>query len=612
MEQILVVGSPNSGKSLLFNRLTGLNQKVANFPGVTVEVHSGASRKKADMEYIDFPGVYSVNTLTKDEDVAVQAMEDALAQKNVRVVMCVLDSTRLERSLLYGMQVLKRTHKRGHKMIFVANMCDELKINNLKLNAQGLSKALGCPVLMLSARTQEGVKELESLVTEGTITNEMDPQILARDDFELTRLAHELARRFGPNGDVLLKSQYKFDRFLLSSVWGFMAFFAIMYVMFQSIFTWAVPLMNGIESLLNFLSAWIAQFLPAGFIADFVRDALFGGLGAFIVFVPQIFILSFIVGFLEDSGYLARAAVLCHRPLRFFGLTGKSFVPMLSGFACAIPGIYAARTIDSPKRRFLTYMAIPLMACSARLPVYGLLIAALIPAKTVFWGIFGLQGLTFFCLYLFGLMVALLVTGTLSRVGYRKKDDTPFVLEMPPYRMPMWGILLRHSWEKSLAFVKRAGGIIFSVTVVVWFLGYMPNGGKNLGASWLGSIGIWLEPLVRPLGLDWTYAVGILTSFLAREVFVGTMGALLGISGTGNNVTGLVARLQASGLTLASGMALLAFYAIALQCVATLAVMKRESGSWKLPLQTFFLYMVLAYIAALAVYNVVSALVIAP
>ena len=266
---------------------------------------------------------------------------------------------------------------------------------------------------------------------------------------------------------------------------------------------------------------------------------------------------------------------------------------MLSGFACAIPGIYAARTIDSPKRRFLTYMAIPLMACSARLPVYGLLIAVLIPAKTFFGGIFGLQGLVFFCLYLFGLVMALLVTGVLSRVGYQKKDDAPFVLEMPPYRMPMWGTLLRHSWEKSLAFVRRAGGIIFSVTVVVWFLGYMPNRGMNLGESWLGSIGVWLEPLVRPLGLDW-------------EVFVGTMGALLGIARADDDVTSLVERLQATGLTLASGLALLVFYAIALQCVATLAVMKRESGSWKLPLQTFFLYTFLAYGAALAVHFMVS------
>ncbi len=606
MEQILIVGSPNSGKSLLFNRLTGLHQKVANFPGVTVEVHSGASRKHADMEYIDFPGVYSVNALTKDEQVAVRAMEDALDKQNVRLVMCVLDATRLERSLLYGVQVLKRARERGHKMIFVANMLDELKANGMELDAQGLSRALGCPVLMVSARTLEGIEALESLVAGGKVTHDVDPEILARDDFSLTRLAHEMARRFGPKGDLLLKSQYRFDRFLLSSVWGPVAFFAIMYLVFQSIFTWAAPLMDGIESALRALSSWTVRFLPPGFVADFVREALFGGLGAFIVFVPQIFVLSFIVGFLEDSGYLARAAVLCHRPLRFFGLTGKSFVPMLSGYACAIPGIYAARTIDSPKKRFLTYMAVPLMACSARLPVYGLLIAALIPSKTVLGGLFGLQGLAFFCVYLFGLVVALLVTGILSRVGYRKEDDAPFVLEMPPYRLPMWGTLLRHSWEKSRAFLQRAGGIIFTVTVVVWFLGYMPNGGKNLGASWLGSIGVWLEPLVRPLGLDWTYAVAILTSFLAREVFVGTMGALLGIERVEEDVTGLVERLQASGLTLASGLALLAFYAIALQCVATLAVMKRESGSWKLPLQTFTLYAVLAYGAALAVHFLVS------
>jgi len=608
MNQILIVGSPNAGKTLLFNRLTGLSHKVANFPGVTVEVHSAPSRKNPKLEYVDFPGVYSIHTLTEDEKTAVRVLETQLEKKTIRWVLCILDATRLERSLVYGLQVLKRVRAKGLRMAFVANMTDELKANHLTLDTDGLSKALGCPVLLVSARTREGMEDLEALVeTEPAAVHSRNAG-LDDEDYQLTRLAHLVAHQFGPKGDLLIKTQYRFDRFLLSSFWGYPAFFAIMYLLFQSIFTWAAPLMDGIDSGVGWLANATVRLIPPGFWADFVKDAVFGGIGSFVVFVPQIFILSFIVGFLEDSGYLARAAVLCHRPLRFFGLTGKSFVPMLSGYACAIPALYAARTIDSPRRRFLTYMAIPLMACSARLPVYGLLIAALIPPKTVLGGLLGLQGLTFFAVYLFGLITALAVTGIFSRLGFRKEDDTPFLLEMPPYRLPMWWTLLRHSWEKSKSFVRRAGGVIFLVTAIVWFLGYMPNHGRDLGSSWLGHIGLWLEPLVKPLGLDWTYAVGIVTSFLAREVFVGTMGTLLGIQDAGDNATGLVERLQASGLTLSAGLALLAFYAIALQCVATLAVMKRESGSWKLPLQTFSIYAVLAYAVAFTVHSIVSLL----
>ncbi|MBX7149932.1 ferrous iron transporter B [bacterium] len=602
-EQVLIVGSPNAGKSLLFNRLTGLNQKVANFPGVTVEIHSGASRLYPQIEYVDFPGVYSMNALTGDERVAVKALTEALENKDVRLVICVLDATRLERSLIYGLQVLKLATAKNNKVIFAANMLDELKANNMQVDIQGLSHELGVPVILLSARTQEGLSQLEDLVSSPVVSKNIPQSLMETADHDMTFVAHDLARKYGPKGDVLLKTQYRFDRFLLSSGFGFLAFFSIMYFLFQSIFSWAAPLMDGLDSGLKIMSAFVVSHMPPGFWADFVRDALFGGIGAFIVFVPQIFVLSFIVGFLEDSGYLARAAVLCHRPLKYFGLTGKSFVPMLSGFACAIPGLYAARTIDSPRRRFLTYMAIPLMACSARLPVYGLLIATLIPAKTLLGGILGLQGLVFFCLYLFGIVVALLVTGILSRTGYKATDDTPFILEMPPYRLPMWRVLVRHSWEKARAFLMRAGGIIFTVTVVVWFLGYMPNHGTDLSQSYMATIGHYFEPLVKPLGLDWMYAVAILTSFLAREVFVGTMGALLGIESADSNMGSLADKLASTGLTLPSGLALLAFYAVALQCVATLATLKRESGSWKLPAFAFILYFVLAYIVAFVVYR---------
>jgi ferrous iron transport protein B len=305
---------------------------------------------------------------------------------------------------------------------------------------------------------------------------------------------------------------------------------------------------------------------------------------------------------------MARAALICHRPLRIFGLTGKSFIPMLSGVACAIPGIYAARSIDSPKKRLLTYMAIPMMPCSARLPVYTLLIAAFIPSTTLLGGLVGLQGLVMFLAYFFGMMCALLVTGLVSRTSKDKYSDVPFVLEMPPYRLPSWQPLIRNAWNRSKHFVTKAGKIIFAVTVVVWILGYFPNYGADLSASWLGQVGQFIEPIFAPLGLDWRYGVAILTSFLAREIFVGTLGTMFGIEGAEENMVPLVDQIQASGLSLSSGLALLVFFAISLMCVSTMAVLSKESGSMSLSVKMFIAYGLLAYGAAVGVYQLTGLL----
>jgi ferrous iron transport protein B len=276
-------------------------------------------------------------------------------------------------------------------------------------------------------------------------------------------------------------------------------------------------------------------------------------------------------------------------------LTGKSFVPMLSGVACAIPGIYAARTVESPRKRWLTYMAVPLMPCSARLPVYGLIIAAFIPAGG---GLIGAQGMAMFGIYVFGIVMGLLVTALVSRVDKSDQDDLPFVLEMPPYRLPGAVPLLRSAWDRSKHFVTKAGPVIFVVTLVVWVLGYLPNGGTNLATSWLGTIGHWIEPFFEPLGLDWKYGVAILTAFLAREVFVGTLGTLFGLENAEDHIISLAEHVQNSGLPLASGVALLVFFAIALQCISTMAILSKESGSWRLPAQLFIVYFLLAYCLA--------------
>ena len=605
MSKIILIGSPNSGKSLLFNKLTGLHHKVANFPGITVDVGIGRMRAMADVELVDFPGTYSLQAISAEERVAVEQFERALDDPEVVHVLCVIDATRLEKSLYFTLQVIRDCARHGKPVTVLANLIDVLDNHKLELDVAALAAELQTPVLPVSARNGKGLDAVVGHLREQFSGATPTPrgQLVDSPDVLLRGTAHQLARRFGPRGDLLVRTQTRLDGFFLSSVCGGLAFFAIMYLLFQSIFTWSAPAMDAVEAGLAAIADLVVPLLGSQLARDFTADALFGGVGAFLVFVPQIFVLTFVIGLLEDSGYLARAALICHKPLRLFGLTGKSFIPMLSGVACAIPGIYAARAIDSPRKRLLTYMAIPLMPCSARLPVYTLLIAAFIPADTALGGLVGWQGLAMFCIYFFGMFCALAVTGLVSRSSADHFTDLPFVLELPPYRVPGLLPLLRNAWNRSKHFVTKAGKIIFAVTVVIWVLGYFPNFGADLGASWLGTLGHMVEPLFAPLGLDWRYAVAILTSFLAREVFVGTLGTIFGIESADENMTPLVQQIQASDLTIGSGLALLVFFAIALQCVSTLAILSKESASRSLATRMFVGYMLLAYALALAVYH---------
>ena len=605
MSKIILIGSPNSGKSLLFNKLTGLHHKVANFPGITVDVGIGRMRAMADVELVDFPGTYSLQAISAEERVAVEQFERALDDPEVAHVLCVIDATRLEKSLYFTLQVIRDCARHGKPVTVLANLIDVLDNHKLELDVAALAAELQTPVLPVSARNGKGLDAVIGHLREqfSGATPAPRGQLVDSPDVLLRGTAHQLARRFGPRGDLLVRTQTRLDGFFLSSVCGGLAFFAIMYLLFQSIFTWSAPAMDAVEAGLAAIADLVVPLLGSQLARDFTADALFGGVGAFLVFVPQIFVLTFVIGLLEDSGYLARAALICHKPLRLFGLTGKSFIPMLSGVACAIPGIYAARAIDSPRKRLLTYMAIPLMPCSARLPVYTLLIAAFIPADTALGGLVGWQGLAMFCIYFFGMFCALAVTGLVSRSSADHFTDLPFVLELPPYRVPGLLPLLRNAWNRSKHFVTKAGKIIFAVTVVIWVLGYFPNFGADLGASWLGTLGHMVEPLFAPLGLDWRYAVAILTSFLAREVFVGTLGTIFGIESADENMTPLVQQIQASDLTIGSGLALLVFFAIALQCVSTLAILSKESASRSLATRMFVGYMLLAYALALAVYH---------
>jgi ferrous iron transport protein B len=611
MSKVLLIGSPNSGKSLLFNRLTGLHHKVANFPGITVDVSWGRVQAVPGMELIDFPGTYSLQAISADEKVAVEYFERSLVDPDVSQVLCVVDATRLEKSLYFTLQVIRDCARHGKQVTVLANMIDVLDSHNLSLDTEALGVALQARVLPVSARSGKGLEAVVSALREATPARASEtaaggPQAAGASDEQLRASAHRLAQRFGAKGDVLIRNQTRLDGIFLHSVTGGIAFFFIMYLLFQSIFTWAAPLMDAVESVLGSMADVVVPLISNQTARDFTADALFGGIGAFLVFVPQIFILTFVIGLLEDSGYMARAALICHKPLRLFGLTGKSFIPMLSGVACAIPAIYAARAIDSPRKRLLTYMAIPLMPCSARLPVYTLLIAAFIPAGTALGGLVGWQGLAMFGIYFFGMFCGLLVTALVSRTSSDHFNDLPFVLELPPYRVPSVLPLLRNCWNRSRHFVTKAGKIIFMVTIGVWFLGYFPNFGADLGTSWLGYMGHFIEPLFAPLGLDWRYGVAILSSFLAREVFVGTLGTIFGIEGADDNMVPLVQNIQASDMSLGSGLALLVFFAIALQCVSTLAILAKESGSTSLSVKMFAGYFLFAYVAAVAVYELTS------
>jgi ferrous iron transport protein B len=610
MSKIVLIGSPNSGKSLLFNRLTGMHQKVANFPGITVDVATGHLSAIPQVTLIDFPGTYSLQPISGEEEVATKYFRNALDDPEVRQVFCLIDATRLEKSLYFTLQVIRECERHGKQVLVLANMMDVLDKHNITVDLEGLAREIQAPVLPISARSGQGIDAIIERVQHNLSNGKegVNAGIAATPDEILRGNAHQLAKKYGPKGDLLVRTQTRLDSFFLHTGFGGFAFFAIMYLLFQSIFTWAAPVMDAVESVLAMTADAVVPLIGNQVAKDFTADAIFSGIGAFLVFVPQIFVLTFVIGILEDSGYMARAALICHKPLRVFGLTGKSFIPMLSGVACAIPAIYAARSIDSPKKRLLTYMAIPLMPCSARLPVYTLLIAAFIPNTTALGGLVGVQGLAMFLTYFFGMFAGLIVTGLVSRSREDHYTDLPFVLEMPPYRIPAWQPLIRNSWNRCKHFVTKAGTIILTVTIFIWILGYFPNYGSDLGASWLGQMGQFIEPVFAPLGLDWRYGVAIMTSFLAREVFVGTLGAMFGIEGAEENMVPLVEQIQASGLSAASGVALLVFFAIALMCVSTMAILGKESGSNKLAIKMFLAYGVIAYLGAVLTFNIVSML----
>lgn len=597
-KKIILVGKPNAGKTLLFNTLSGLNHKVANYAGATVSVSSGMW---GEFEVLDFPGTYSLRPISQDEEAAVHQLKSLLKGDLVQSVICVLDATQLERSLIFGLQALELARAENAPIIFALNMYDDLQKNKLSIRYQELEGELGVPVLPISGKTGFGLEDLKRAVQGANLS--LRSQAVGSSVLS----AQELDAKYGFKSDILLKKVKRLDSLFLSGIWGGVLFFGVMLLLFQSIFTWAAPLMDATESIVLGLGEWISPYLSEGWIRDFFNDAIVGGVGSFIVFVPQIFILTFIIGILEDSGYLSRVAVICHRPLRFFGLSGKSFIPFLSGHACAIPAIYATRTIESPRIRFATLLAVPLISCSARLPIYSLFVVTLFPRNETLFGFLSVQGFVFFLLYIFGYVSALVASALIMKWGGRhKRQEAPFIIELPAYRLPILKPLVRRSLSSAWTFFSEAGPIIFVSALIVWVLGYFPNGGGALETSWLATLGHFIQPLLDPLGVDWKFGVAILTSFMAREVFVSTLGTLNGIDAADENVSSLATMLQNSGMTMASGVALLVFYSIALQCVSTLATIKRETKSSQVPIVLFVVYTGVAYVLAVLTHAIFS------
>jgi ferrous iron transport protein B len=703
---VLLVGNPNTGKTTLFNRLTGQNARIGNYPGVTVERRSGSSRLTGStaVEVVDLPGTYSLSARSAEEQIALWAALGQGQHPQPDLCVFVADANQLGRNLYLAVQLAEL----GLPLVVALNMIDEVEDN--PPNAEALSRLLGVPCVALSARRGTGVSALLSAIEQAlaappapqlrisypdALIRDADeltlalPQALrstpARDralslwaltsideDDELTDISPtlrsatlELRRSAGRDLDQeVIAARYAFidehlpelyrrlerhpqkrklseraDRVLLHPVWGFALFMLVMLLVFQSLFSWSDPAISLIEDAFGFLGQLLETHVNPGIFRDFLTQGLLSGVGNVLVFLPQILLLFFFIGLLEDSGYMARVAYLMDRVMKSLGLHGRAFVPMLSGFACAVPAILATRTMERQRDRLLTMLVIPLMTCSARLPVYTLIIGALFPPSQVF-GFLPVQGLLMVGMYLFATVITLLAAGVLGRTAVKGRR-IPLILELPPYRLPSLPGTLKMMWERATVFLKEAGTVILACTVALWVLLSFPRApeAENTAApavaahteseaetpqpkptprdaspiaqSYGGRLGHAIEPVLKPLGFDWKIGVGLIGAFAAREVFVATLGLVYGIGETGDDDAPLRDKLRAEtradgqpAYTPLMGLSLLVFFAISCQCMSTLAAVKRETKSYKWPAFMFVYMTGLAYLLSLAVFQI--------
>lgn len=607
---IALIGPPNSGKTTLFNRLTGLRQKVANYPGVTVEKHVGRAQLPGEREadIVDLPGVHGFSARTLDEKITRDVLEGRMeGLRAPDALVLIVDSTRLESQLMLVEPVLELELP----TLLVLNMADELKERRGRVDDASLARSLGVDVVRTNARVGDGIEAVRRFVAttarrysgpaERMVTNvPRGVPLPMMDAFAARRRrVREMVREAGFVAPGPSGLSERIDAVCLHRVWGPLVFLAVVVLVFQAIFTWAVPLIDGVEWMIASSGEWLAVTLPDSWFRSLLIDGVWAGVGSVIVFLPQILILFLFLGILEDSGYMARAAVIADRVMYRVGLQGRAFLPLLSGYACAVPAILAARTVDDERDRLATIFVTPFMTCSARLPVYALLIAAFIPARPLLGPIMGQRAAALLGLYALGIAAAIGTAFLLKRTLLRAQPSS-FLMELPSYRIPSVRSLGLRLLDRSRIFLRRAGRIIFTVAVVLWALTQFPRTGTGappVDDSALGHIGHVIEPVIRPLGFDWRIGVGLVTSLAAREVIVGTLGTIYGVEDASDDSIVLQDALRRD-LTPAAAMGLLVFFVFALSCMSTVAVMRRETAGWKWPALQFAYMLLLAYVGA--------------
>ena len=614
---VALVGNPNCGKTALFNLLTGARQKVANYAGVTVERKVGMVHLSGGqvVSVIDLPGVYSLNPASIDEEVTLAVIEGRRpGEAPLDAIVAVVDATNLRMNL----RLVLELQRLGLPLTVALNMADVARSRGLVIDVAKLSAELGCPVIETVAVQRHGHAQLlehlernlfcaptaEQAPHAASMPPAMRPQ--SRSSAEVQKEVRRILAIAAPNAMQFQRFQHRIDALAMHPVWGLMVLAAVLFLVFQAVFSWANIPMDAINSTMGALSEWMNAHMADGPLRSLLVDGVIAGAGGVLVFLPQILILFFFILLLEDSGYLPRAAFLLDNLMGKVGLSGRAFIPLLSSFACAIPGIMATRTIANWQDRLATIMVAPLMTCSARLPVYALLIGAFVPDRSV--GIFNLRGLTLFGLYVAGVLSAMAVAWVFKRV-WMKSRYQPLMLELPPYRMPSLRNLGLGLWERARIFVKRVGTIIFSLMVLLWFLSTYPGPppdatGPAIQYSLAGRLGHALEPLFAPIGFNWQISLALVPGLAAREVAVGALGTVYSLSAAGDAVADTLAPVIAHSWSLATAFSLLAWYVFAPQCIATLAVVKRETNSWRYPIVMAAYMFALAYLASFVTYRV--------
>ena len=609
--RLALVGNPNCGKTALFNQLTGSRQKVANYAGVTVErkegrLHSTSSGRQYAV--LDLPGAYSLHAASLDEAVTRDVCRGFYpGEPAPDVLVCVVDATNLRLHLRFALEV----RELGKPMILAVNMMDAAQRRGIAIDLAALERELGVPVVETVAVKHNGARALVEQIDRmaahlhaptGRLPEGTDVHAETR---RLLSLAVTMPTRTAKIDDAL-------DRWLLHPVFGLLALAVVMFLIFQAVYAWATPLMDLIEAGTGALGGWAGGLLPEGPLSSLLVDGIIAGLGGVVVFLPQILILFAFILALEESGYLPRAAFLLDRMMASAGLSGRSFIPLLSSFACAIPGIMATRSIQDPRDRLATILVAPLMTCSARLPVYALLIGAFIPQKTV-WGIFNQQGLVLFGLYAAGILSALVVSWVMKK-WRRDKSEHALLLELPSYRIPHPRDLLIGLWERAMIFLKRVGGIILALTILLWFLLNFPAPpegaiGPAIDYSFAGRMGHAMAAFFAPLGFNWQICIALIPGLAAREVAVSALATIYALSAADDDAAiQALTPVISDGWSLATALSLLVWFIYAPMCISTLATIKRETNSWKqMGFAAFYLF-ALAYLASLVTYQVASAL----